>query len=231
MRGEDWIPSHEEEMVSLIARWDEAASDAAKRTAFGWDATACANLVNKITEFLAARSAYREVDSSANLVAKNNAKKVVEKMMREFANSYIRFNPKMSEEDKQYFGIYARDSHNTPKPAPTDHVEFTLKVDGQAHIVRADYRIEGEVGHSKGRYHGVEVRIWVLPLDASGPLTADDLTWRSEVDTATPWSHTFDAHEIGQRLYIAMRWENVSVGKNKAASKGPWGTIQSVVIA
>jgi hypothetical protein len=45
------------------------------------------------------------------------------------------------------------------------------------------------VGHGKGRYHGVEVRFWVLPLDAPTPLTTDDLARHSEVDTATPFAH------------------------------------------
>jgi hypothetical protein len=71
----------------------------------------------------------------------------------------------------------------------------------------------------------------VRPLDAAAPESAETDGWRSEVDTATPWAHTFVANEIGRRLYVAMRWENESSGKDQAAGKGPWSAIKSVVIA
>jgi hypothetical protein len=229
--GVDWVPKKEQDLYDLGLKWNEWAGDAAKRTAFGWDSTACSNAILKIGNFISAREAYQVSDTSENLILKNAARKVMKTMMRAFANSYIRFNTKMNEAEKSYMGVHERDDHNTPQPTPTDHVEFTLTVDAQAHSVRADYRIEGEFGHSKRRYHGVEVRFWVLPLDAAAPVTADDLAWRSEVDTATPWAHTFNQNEVGKRLYITMCWENGSIGKNQIVGKGPWSTVQSVVIA
>jgi hypothetical protein len=226
-----WLPDREQDLCDLGAKWMEWGSDTAKRTAFGWDAAACSNMVLKIGNFLTARTEYQADNSSAHLTVKNTAKKVMKKMMREFASSYIRFNPKMSDDEKQYMGVRIRDPNVTPQPNPTDHVNFTPTVDGKAHAVRVDYRIEGGVGHNKGRYHGVEVRFWVLPLDAPAPLSADDLIWRSEVNTATPWTHTFSPHEIGQRLYIDLRWENGSVSSDQSVGKGPWSGIETVVIS
>ncbi|MDR1220239.1 MAG: hypothetical protein LBK73_11625 [Treponema sp.] len=128
-------------------------------------------------------------------------------------------------------GFELLDHSHSPRPTPTDHVEFEFALDPESHTVRIAYHIEGRKGHGKGSYHGVEVRIWVRPLDAPAPETAETEGWRSEVDTATPWSHTFTAAEIGQRLYVAMRWENQSSGKDQASGKGPWSAISSVIIS
>jgi hypothetical protein len=231
MKSGHWIPEGEQDLVDLLARWDEYLSSASKRTEFGWDVAECSSATLKIGNFLSARLEYHANNSSGNLFIKNAARKAVVAMMRDFANSSIRYNKKMTDADKLYLGIKKRASHNAPQPAPIDHVSFVLRGDAQAHAVWADYRIDGSVGHSKGRYHGVEVRFWTLALDATAPPTADEPAWRSEVDTATPWSHTFGAHEIGMRLYVSMRWENKSVGKDKNAGKGPWSAIQGIVIA
>ena len=127
-------------------------------------------------------------------------------------------------------GFQLLDHTHSPKPTPVDHVEGEFALDPESHTVRIAYHIEGSKSHGKRGYHGVEVRFWVRPLDAAAPQTADAEGWRSEVDTATPWARTFSASEIGQRLYVAMRWENESSGKDQAAGKGPWNAIRSVII-
>jgi hypothetical protein len=230
MRNNDWLPLREQDLSDLLTKWNKWLNDSTKRAAFDWDDTECSALALKIGNFLTASSEYRAVDSTAHLIVKKVAKKIVVAAVRNFANSYIRFNRKMMAEDKLFLGIHERSTHKTPQASPTDHVDFLLSLDAQSHSVRADYRIDGEVGHSKGRYHGVGVRFWVLPLDAPPPITADDSAWRSEVNTATPWKHTFDSSDLGMRLHIAMRWENNSVGKGPIVGWGPWSAIRSVVI-
>jgi hypothetical protein len=231
MRGDDWIPSREQDLDNLLVKWDECLSDSTKRTKYGWDVTTCSESILVIGDYQTARDEYRADDSTAHLIAKNNAKKAVITVLRKFASSSVRFNSRMTEEEKLYMGVHERNEHNTPQSTPTDFVEFSLKFEVRSHTVLVDYHIDGEVGHSKGRYHGVEVRYWVLPADAPSPVTAEDPPWRSEVNTATPWSHTFTTPEIGQRVHVALRWENGSVGANQAAGKGPWSLIQSIVIA
>jgi hypothetical protein len=231
MKTGDWIPTREQDLDDLLVKWDECLSNSAKRTKYGWDTPTCADLILQIGDYQNAREEYKADDSSAHLIVKNNKKEIVIAAMRRFASSSIRFNPRMTEEEKLDLGVQERDSHNTPQPTPTDHVEFSLRLDVQSHTVWVDYHIAGSKSHSKGRYHGVEVRYWVLPLDAPPLVTAEDPSWRSEVDTSTPWSHTFTTPEIGQRVYIVLRWENSSVGTDQAAGKGPWSLIQSIVIA
>jgi hypothetical protein len=185
----------------------------------------------RIGSFLAACNEYQSVDSSMNHIAKKEAKAEAEAAMRKFASSSVRFNPRMTDSDKLALGIHVRDTHPSPRPNPTDLVEFQFKSVPSAHLIIIPYHIAGSVTRGKGHYHGVEVRIWVLPLDAPEPQDADHPGWRSEVNTATPWKHTFTREEIGQRLYVCMRWENRSVNKDHASGRGPWSAIHSVVIA
>jgi hypothetical protein len=113
---------------------------------------------------------------------------------------------------------------------PTDHVEYEISIDpiGRRIIIR--FRILGSKRWGKGRYHCVEIRYWVLPLDAPGPANAEAPGWKSDVDTASPWEITCD-DDSGKRLWVAMRWENRSTGtKNQKRGKGPWSEIKGVVI-
>ncbi|MDR1325867.1 MAG: hypothetical protein LBK00_07525 [Treponema sp.] len=161
---------------------------------------------------------------------KNTAKDKLRAAVGDLIAHGLLANPRTAA-DALAMGFELLDHAHSPKPTPTDHVEFEFALDPESHTVRIAYHIEGRKGSGKGSYHGVEVRFWVRPLDAAAPETAADDGWRSEVDTATPWARTFAASEIGQRLYVAMRWENQSSGKDQAAGKGPWSAIRSVVIS
>jgi hypothetical protein len=140
-------------------------------------------------------------------------------------------NHKITDIQYQALGLKVRENKHTPKPDPTDHVSIDLRIDGISHIVSAHYRITGSTHRSKRPYHGVEARIWVLAPDAPPPTTADFPGWQSEISTASPWSRTFKAQDLGKRLYIAMRWVNESVGNDGKRGKGPWSEIQSILIA
>ena len=161
---------------------------------------------------------------------KNTAKNNLCAALRDLIAHGLLANPR-TPADALAMGFELLDHTHSPRPTPTDHVEFEFALDPESHTARVAYHIAGRKGYGKGTYHGVEVRFWVRPLDAPAPETADAEGWRSEVDTATPWARTFAASEIGQRLYVAMRWENQSSGKDQAAGKGPWSAIRSIVIS
>jgi hypothetical protein len=231
MGNRDWLPTREADLRGVFVKWLEWLRDADKQLAFGWNAAACARVADAIDAFFAAQNAYRLNDSSSNRIMKNVTKKIALVLVRAFASSDIRFNTRMTEMDKRHLSVHVGDGHRSRHPAPSDHVDFKLSVDAESHAVRADYRIDGESGHSKGRYRGVEIRYWTLPLDAPVPITADIPAWRSTTNTATPWMHTFDAHEVGLRLSLVMRWENSALGKSETSGRGPWSAVVSVVIA
>jgi hypothetical protein len=88
----------------------------------------------------------------------------------------------------------------------------------------------GSTSSGRKHYRGVEVRFWVLPQGAAVPDDVNYLGYQSESSTTSPWQHTFTGYERGMDLYLTMRWENKSLGKNPSSGKGPWGAMQNVVI-
>jgi hypothetical protein len=110
MAHSDWVPTREQDLVDLAEKWKAGLSDTAKITAFGWDAAECAEVVGKITAFLTAHMAYETDNSTGNRIAKDEVKGEMVDAMREFANSSIRFNKKMHDEDKLVYGIHPADT-------------------------------------------------------------------------------------------------------------------------
>jgi hypothetical protein len=177
----------------------------------------------------------RGTRTSVTIAAAQMAREALEEQMRYIRQVYLDPGLKakiISRSQYLEIGLSLPDTTHTTQPDPEDHVDFALRNDGRDHSVRGDFRITGSTSRSKAPYHGAEVYTIVLPLDAPAPTTTEGEGWHSEVCTATPWKRTFGAHEIGKRLYVAMRWENRSVGKNgERRGKGPWSAIQSIVIA
>ncbi|MDR3325542.1 MAG: hypothetical protein LBS82_06140 [Spirochaetaceae bacterium] len=108
-------------------------------------------------------------------------------------------------------------------------IEFFFKLITSGHIVMIVYRIAGSPTRGKGSHHAAEIRFWVLPLDDPAPPNANAPGWKSFTNTASPWVKTFGAEDIGKRLYVAMRWQEDSVG-GEDVGKGPWSVIQSIII-
>jgi hypothetical protein len=151
--------------------------------------------------------------------------------MQDFANSSIRYNKKMTAEEKAVLGILpAKPSSSTPKPKPTDLVEFEISTVPSDHRIIARFRISGSIRWGKGHYHAAEIRYWVRPLDAPPPVDANDEGWHSVADTASPWEKVFPGADAGKRLYIRMRWENNVTGEDDDAGKGPWSIMQNVIV-
>jgi hypothetical protein len=223
----DWFPEGEQDAVDLIERWDKMLSDAAKRIAYGWDATECSKVIGEMEVFLVARAECRAINSTANRLTKKEMLDAAKAAMRFFANAFVRFNPKMTDVDKLILGIRPRERTTTPKPAPTDLVELEISTISSDHRVKVRYRIAGSAKRGKGRYHGVEIRFWVRELHAPGPLDAEEDGWHSETDTRSPWEKTFPGADAGKRLYIMMRWENAAT---RQRSKGPWSAMADLIV-
>jgi hypothetical protein len=91
--------------------------------------------------------------------------------------------------------------------------------------------VEFSLRTDPGDYHAAEGRYWIRALNEPAPLDANEEGWHSIAATATPWEKSFPGADAGKRLYIAMRWENESTGKEDGEKgKGPWSPIQSIII-
>jgi hypothetical protein len=166
--------------------------------AFGWDQTEITAVLAMIIAFLAAWTAYQQDDSSRNRLVKDETLEAAGTLMRDFANSSIRYNKKMKEEDKRYYGIHTPDPTPTPVPKPETYPE----ADVDTSIIR-QVRIHFWDSETKKRgkpygVHGAEIR-WAI-LDHT-PVSVKELV-NSDFDTATPFTLVFDESQRGQRLYL-----------------------------
>jgi hypothetical protein len=219
-QGNDWVPGREQDLVQLMAKWTTWLSDAAKRTAFGWDTTECGRVVSRIGEFTEALEAYQADDSSVNLLAKNEARKAAAAAIRAFANSSVRFNIKMLDTDRLVLGIRPRDATPSSTGVPTIHVGFTL-------AIQAVYELQ--------------IRFWVLetgkkavPKNMNGvvvyrkvsdtPITDQEELTKTALLTAHIETLHFEPHERGKMVYVACRWES------RTGEEGEWSPIQSFMI-
>jgi hypothetical protein len=172
--------------------------------------------LTKVTAFLTARTAYEEVDSTANRMAKDAAKSA----MRDFANSEIRFNKQMRDEDRLVYGIRPVDRTATPAGAPESYPEAEPDTRVIRQVTINFWDSATKKWGKPHRVHGAEIR-WAL-LDHA-PASVDELT-NSDFATASPFTLHFDESQRGQKVYFCLRWET------NTNAKGPYGEIYSAVI-
>jgi hypothetical protein len=149
----DWIPTREQNFVDLAAIWTATLQDTAKQTAYGWDVAECQAAAGKITAFLNARTAYETDNSTANRIVKDEAKSEAIDGMRDFANTSVRFNKRMNDENKLPLGIHPADttptSHLPPASQPDTVVDNT--VNHFEHRIRALNRGRNDASNINGK--------------------------------------------------------------------------------
>ena len=198
-----WLPSREHDLADLCQKWKTGLENPANVTAFGWKQAEVMDTLAKIDAFLTARTAYGDVDSTANRMAKDEAKEAARAAMRDFANSNIRYNKQMRDEDKLVYGIRPPDRTPTTGGAPESYPE----AEADTSVIRqVTINFWDSATKKRGKPHGVhgaEIR-WAL-LDHT-PASEDELV-NSGFDTASPFTLKFDESQRGQRLYFCLRWE------------------------
>jgi hypothetical protein len=70
----DWLPSREQDLADLCQKWKAGLNNPANVTNFGWKQAEVTETLIKVTAFLTARTAYEEIDSTANRMAKDEAR-------------------------------------------------------------------------------------------------------------------------------------------------------------
>jgi hypothetical protein len=216
----DWLPSREQDLADLCQKWETGLENQANVTNFGWKQPEVTEALAKVTAFLTARAAYEEVDSTANRMAKDEAKDAAKSAMRDFANFAIRFNKQMRDEDKLVYGIRPVDRTPTSAGAPESYPEAEPNT-GIIRQVMVNFWDSATKKRGKPHgVHGAEIRWAVL---GHAPASVDELT-NSDFDTASPFTLKFDESQRGQKVYFCLCWET---NTNK---KGPYGEIYSAVI-
>lgn len=220
MAGVDWLSYREQDFADLCQKWKTGLGDAANVGAFGWKQTETAAVLAAVEEFLTARTDYENIDSSKNRLKKDEAKAAAKTAMRDFANSSIRFNKAMQDEDKLVYGLSPVNRTHTAGSAPATFPE----AEPDTSIIRqVTIRFWDSATKKRGKprgVHGAEIR-WALLGRA--PTSVEELS-QSDFNTATPCTLRFDESDRGKRLYFCLRWDS------NAGLKGPYGEIYSAVV-
>jgi hypothetical protein len=169
---------------------------------------------------LTARAAYGETDSTKNRLVKDEAKDAAKSAMRDFANSSIRYNKQMNDENKLDYGIRPADRTSTAGTEPETYPE----AEPDTSVIRqVTIKFWDSATKKRGKPHGVhgaEIR-WAI-LDHA-PASEEELA-HSDFDTASPFTLKFDENQRGERVYFCLRWES------NTNLKGPFGEIYSAVV-
>jgi hypothetical protein len=208
------------ELAAFAQVWKAGLSSRPTVEAFGWKTEDVEPAYSRVNAFLTAWDAFLADDSTGKRLIKNETKKAMKEVMQEFANTSIRYNKLMTDEDKLRYGIHPADRKPTPNPPPATFPE----AEADSSIIR-QITIHFWDSATKKRakphgVHGAEIR-WAL-LDAP-PASEEELV-HSEFDTASPVTIKFDESMRGKRLYFCLRWESTT------NLKGPSSEIYSAVI-
>jgi hypothetical protein len=200
---------------ALAEKWKAGLSDTAKITAFCWDAAECTEVVSKITAFLTARTAYETDNFTGNRIAKDEAKGEMVDAMREFANTSIRFNKKMHDEDNLVYGIHPADT--TPASQPGTEVENTRN--HYEHLIRVINTERGD--HSKPA-DAYSVR-YAWQVGGEKPASGADLP-NSKFSRKTPHIVQHTEADKSKTAFYSTCYEN------SKGDTGPWSPVVEAVI-
>ncbi|MDR0790416.1 MAG: hypothetical protein LBO06_06440, partial [Bacteroidales bacterium] len=158
-----------------------------------------------------AKTSEKDTSTSADVAAKNDAKKALIAIMREFYNRYVIGSPTMTNEQRKTYEYPVRDTEPTPVPVPVDgpDVEIDFSHSGAHFILFGKYNTGGKItrGLPKGA-HGVEIRRLIqdgdAPLIEPEPNAMEQLTLASK----SPHEVVYDRASKGLKVYYVLRYFN-----------------------
>lgn len=214
--GKDFIPESDAEFNlwqdNLISNVEPNAE------AWGIPAADITALKSKQTPWTAtfAKAASKTNRTSADVRAKNDARKEYESALRGFIAEWLAKNSKVTDSDRERLGITVRSTSRTPvsRPAtsPVGTVDFSVRLQHSIHF--SDSTLPGKA--KPDGVHGAE--IWAKVGDAA------DFSYLA-TDTRTPYIATYDDGDAGKTVSYRLRWVNTR------GEQGPWSSVISAIIA
>jgi hypothetical protein len=158
--------------------------------------------------------------SSADVLAREECQAAYTEEIRTFVNQQLRFNPRVSNPDKERLGLNVPSGDRHEAPAPTT-APVVLKIDTTESRRHTIHFVDegGERAKPEG-VHGCEI---YMKKGGDPPVDDSEFTFFG-TDTKTPAVIDFDMADIGKTVYYQLRWVNtVSV-------RGPWSQEVSAVV-
>ena len=219
MGGKDLVPTKDAAFYTWInllityvvahaAQWNIADSDLATLQAL-------------LSQF---NTAYQRTQSpnrgKADTLAKNDARAALEKSIRAFLKSFILYNPKVTQEDRDAMDIPRHDTRPSPHPRPSTYPEYEIRLKG-VRLLEVGFWDQGSSSRSKP--YGVQGAKLCWTLSEQEPEGPENLT-HSVFSSKSSYTLEFREEERGQKVWVCLQWEN---SKGEA---GPWGVLTSAVV-
>jgi hypothetical protein len=218
----DWLPSKEADLRKLMGHWSDVLNDTAKTTAYGWAPTLVAPMLSKINSFEDACVAYDDDKTPGNRLTKAGETKAVKVAAREFANTSIRFNTKMTDAQKLELGIRPKDTIPSHHPAPAVIPEIDAMPSG-----RRQHTVTAINPETKDRKRPELVKGVAFAYKLRQPdepkSNAKDMPSVFQVKAVRVFE--WDAEDVGKVADYAVAYEN------DGAARGKWSEVSSVIVA
>jgi hypothetical protein len=150
---------------------------------------------------------------------KNASRKVLIGIIRGLVNFPLK-NPVISVVERVALGLRVYATTRTTIPAPTLSPVFNINIFG-IHCLSVDFYSIGS--RKKAKPHGISGAVIAYSVLDAPPASPVALT-RSVLATRTPHTLEFIEEERGQKVYIAICWQNAK------GEKGPWSNIESAIV-
>jgi hypothetical protein len=159
--------------------------------------------------------------TSPEKAEKRRIRKVSEKTLRNFINSFLRFYPDVTEEDKRNMGLHIPDQTRTPVDPPQSGPVFGITQMGPR-ILGIIYRLGlgARPGSKPPGVKGARIHYGVFDTPPTHQRELPASVWA----TRCPHAVTFRETDRGKRAYFSLQWETGKGGES------PWSEIESEII-
>jgi len=158
--------------------------------------------------------------SAADVRARDDARVVYEKSLRNFVAQWLSNNSKIEDSDRSRMGITVKSATRTPVAvpvtSPVGRVDFSVRQQHSIHFVDS-------LTNGKAKPKGVlGCEIW-MKTGGEAPRNDAEFVYLG-IHTKSPYLTSFLVSELGQTVYYRMRWIN------KRGKSGPWSSIISAIV-
>jgi hypothetical protein len=237
MGGTSLIPRRDAEFDLFLSKYCSIVSRKTSGDNPAWTHIPAA----RITELFAVADAWHtayikllEPHTSADVLAKNQARKTAEKILEEFNNQYILYAREVSNPEREEIGAHVHDKIRTTMKKPTCQPEADIVYPGPHLLELVKIRRVPGIGNDPPDAN-FGVRIFWGILGAPSAKDKFHITAPAEAGDDLPHStfthrkkFRFDFEgDSGKTVWFCLRYENAKGGKE---GEGPFGPLFSAII-
>jgi hypothetical protein len=232
----DYIPGPEAEFDAFFKRYCQIVAQKTINDAPVWThipADRIAELNGALAAWTTAWNKLKGPHSSADVLAKDEAKAAGKKTLRDFNNQYILYAREVSDAERVDIGAHVRDTTPTTVPRPAEQPEADVIYPGKHLLELVNIRPVAGTGDGSRIDYGVRIFWGVMGEPAerdkfrlsAPPVTGDDLP-HSTFTHRKKYRFDFDG-DSGKTVWFCLRYENEKGGKE---GEGPFGPLFSAII-